>query len=63
MMKFSVPVAVLVVTVGLSAQVTMSRLEEAAREPGNWLTYSSDYTSKRHSLLTQITPGRWALPG
>ena len=56
MTKLTLRVAVLLVSTGLSAQVSMSRLEEAAREPGNWLTYSGDYTSKRHSALTQITP-------
>jgi alcohol dehydrogenase (cytochrome c) len=56
MMKFPLLVAVLLVSAGLSAQVTMARLENAAREPGNWLTYSGDYASRRYSLLTQITP-------
>jgi alcohol dehydrogenase (cytochrome c) len=56
MMKFFLPLAVLLVSGGLSAQVTMARLENAAREPGNWLMYSGNYPSQRHSLLTQITP-------
>ena len=56
MMKFPLPVAVLLVSGALSAQVSMARLENAAREPGNWLTYSGTYASQRHSLLTQITP-------
>lgn len=56
MMKFPLPLAVLLVSAGLSAQVTMARLENAARDPGNWLTYSGSYASQRHSLLTQITP-------
>ncbi len=40
----------------LSAQVTSKRLLEAAKEPHNWLTYSGDYASTRHSLLRQIAP-------
>jgi alcohol dehydrogenase (cytochrome c) len=48
--------AVLLLSGTLSAQVTMARLENAARETGNWLTYSGDYASRRYSLLTQVTP-------
>ena len=25
-------------------------------DPGRWLTYSGDYSGRRHSPLTQITP-------
>lgn len=38
------------------AQVTSARLERAASEPHNWLTYGGTYESQRHSRLTQITP-------
>ena len=49
--------ASLVACVGLSAQqVPYERLREAASEPANWMTYSGDYSSNRHSLLDQITP-------
>jgi len=37
------------------AQVTSQRLLDARKEPHNWLTYSGDYASHRHSPLTQIT--------
>ena len=38
-----------------SAQVTFERLLNAADEPQNWLTYSGDYSSNRHTALDQIT--------
>jgi alcohol dehydrogenase (cytochrome c) len=40
----------------LSAQMPFSRIENAAREPGNWLTYSGRLDGQRYSALTQITP-------
>lgn len=36
------------------AQVTFERIRHAEREPGNWLTYSGNYSSHRYSLLDQI---------
>jgi alcohol dehydrogenase (cytochrome c) len=54
----------------LDAQVTYDRLLAAAKEPGNWLTYSGDYASRRYTELRQITPGnvgnlqqRWMFQG
>ncbi len=38
------------------APITYERLLNAAKEPHNWLTYGGDYSSNRHSPLTQITP-------
>ena len=38
------------------AQVSAERLDRAADEPRNWLTYSGNYFSDRHSRLTQIAP-------
>ena len=38
------------------AQVTAPRIERAATEPQNWLTYNGSYDSKRFSPLNQITP-------
>ncbi|MEK7829564.1 MAG: PQQ-dependent dehydrogenase, methanol/ethanol family [Acidobacteriota bacterium] len=38
------------------AQVPYQRIADAAKEPGNWLTYSGNYNSHRFSNLTQITP-------
>ncbi|HKD08006.1 MAG TPA: PQQ-dependent dehydrogenase, methanol/ethanol family [Bryobacteraceae bacterium] len=40
---------------GLSGQVPYSRIEQAAREPQNWLTYSGRLDGQRYSTLTQIT--------
>ena len=37
-----------------SGQVPYDRIRRAESEPGNWLTYSGNYQSHRHSLLTQI---------
>ncbi|MGB7845280.1 MAG: PQQ-dependent dehydrogenase, methanol/ethanol family [Candidatus Acidiferrum sp.] len=36
------------------AQVTFDRILHASKEPQNWLTYSGDYSGRRHSELTQI---------
>jgi alcohol dehydrogenase (cytochrome c) len=38
------------------AQVTFDRILHAEREPGNWLTYSGNYSSHRFSPLDQINP-------
>src|SRR5262245_43925302 len=43
-------------SVAVSAQVGSQRLLNAVREPQNWLVYSSNYFSNRHSALTGITP-------
>ena len=39
----------------LVAQVTFERLLNAEEEPQNWLTYSGNYDSNRHTALDQIT--------
>lgn len=44
----------------LGAQVPYSRLVNAVKEPGNWLTYNGTYDGRRHSLLTQINTGNVA---
>ncbi|NIW23712.1 MAG: PQQ-dependent dehydrogenase, methanol/ethanol family, partial [Gammaproteobacteria bacterium] len=54
--------ALLICTAALSvqpaqAQVTSERLLNSGDEPQNWLTYSGDYASTRHSTLSQITRG------
>ncbi len=36
------------------AQVTYERIRNAEKEPQNWLTYSGDYSGRRHSPLKQI---------
>jgi alcohol dehydrogenase (cytochrome c) len=38
------------------AQVPYDRILNAAKEPGNWLTYSGNYLGQRYSPLTQVTP-------
>ncbi|MGH9720096.1 MAG: pyrroloquinoline quinone-dependent dehydrogenase, partial [Bryobacteraceae bacterium] len=38
------------------AQVTFDRIVKASAEPGNWLTYSGNYSGHRFSPLRQITP-------
>lgn len=40
----------------LWGQVTFDRILKAGQEPQNWLTYSGNTMSQRHSPLTQITP-------
>jgi len=40
----------------VQAQVTADRIVEADSEPHNWLTYSGNFSSTRHSGLKQITP-------
>ena len=46
----------LLMPLGLHAQVSFDRLLNAEEEPHNWLTYSGTYASTRYSLLDQITP-------
>jgi alcohol dehydrogenase (cytochrome c) len=48
--------ATLLAGVPLRGQVTFDRILRAASEPQNWLTYSGNVQSQRHSLLTQVTP-------
>src|SRR4029077_11625392 len=36
--------------------VTFERIQNANREPQNWLTYSGNNMGQRYSPLTQITP-------
>jgi alcohol dehydrogenase (cytochrome c) len=38
-------------------EVTYEMLLAGLKNPSRWLTYSGDYTGRRHSPLTQITPG------
>ena len=53
---FVLTVAVLSYRLQAQSPVTYERLQNAAKEPHNWLTYGGDYFSHRHSTLTQITP-------
>ncbi len=45
---------ILAASAALSAQVTHERLLDAAREPGNWMTYSGNFAGHRFSPLTQV---------
>ena len=38
------------------ARSPYDRIVNAAREPGNWLTYSGNYQGHRFSPLSEITP-------
>ena len=42
------------------AQVPYDRIVAAAKEPGNWLTYSGNYAGHRYSPLSEITPANVA---
>ena len=48
--------AFLVFSVAVLAQVPFERIRDAAKEPGNWLTYSGNLQGHRHSALTELTP-------
>ena len=37
-------------------QIAATDLRRGLADPSRWLTHSGDYSSKRHSPLTQITP-------
>ena len=41
-------------------QVPYERIVNAAKEPGNWLTYSGSYLGHRYSPLTELTPANVA---
>jgi alcohol dehydrogenase (cytochrome c) len=41
----------------LLGQVNSERIRLAEREPGNWLTYSGNYSAHRHSPLDQVHTG------
>ncbi len=55
-MKSRVLIALVVLAGSLLAQVSAERIQNAEREPQNWLTYSGSYMSQRYSKLGQITP-------
>ena len=41
---------------GGAQQITSQDLLDAFKDPSRWLTYAGDYSGRRHSPLTQITP-------
>lgn len=61
MKNILIPLAVLV-SFSASAQVKVpfERIRDAAKEPGNWLTYGGNYAGHRYSTLTQLTPANIA---
>lgn len=52
--------ATLLLAVQLAAQAGYQDLVKADAQPHNWLTYSGNYQSHRHSPLAQITPSNAA---
>src|SRR5260370_19480022 len=48
------PMLLLAAALPLIGQVTHERILKSASEPGNWLTYSGNYSSHRFSPLDQI---------
>ena len=42
--------------------VTAQDLLDGLKHPSRWLTYSGDYTGRRHSPLKQITPDNVGAP-
>ena len=60
-MKLSIwLVAAWLLAVSSLAQVPYERIVNAQKEPGNWLTYSGNYSGHRYSPLLQITPSNVA---
>lgn len=53
-MKAPCCLAVLFLSVPLCSQVPYQRIQNAAREPGNWLTYSGNYAAHHYSALSLI---------
>src|SRR6188474_1002535 len=48
--------AAAVATLAAQQPVTSARIQAAAKEPQNWLTYSGSYNGQRYTTLDQITP-------
>jgi alcohol dehydrogenase (cytochrome c) len=47
-------ILVVAVVLPLGGQVSYDRIRNGAAEPGNWLTYSGNYSAHRYSALDQI---------
>ena len=39
-----------------SAPITLQQLRDGLKDPSRWLIYGGDYSAKRFSPLTQLTP-------
>ena len=55
--SFSLMAVILSVIGGFAGEVDSQRLNNAAKEPHNWLTYGGDYSARRYSALDQINRG------
>ena len=53
---YSALLLAIVLAAAANAQVTFDRILASGKEPHNWLTYSGNLQSTRHTTLTQITP-------
>ena len=53
-------IALLLLSLTALAQVPFERIRDAAKEPGNWLTYSGNLAGHRYSPLAEITPANVA---
>ena len=53
-------IALFLLSLTALAQVPFERIRDAAKEPGNWLTYSGNLAGHRHSSLAEITPANVA---
>ena len=42
---------------GGAGQRSFERIRDASKEPGNWMTYSRDYSGQRYSPLDQVNAG------
>ena len=50
------PLVLCLLSAAAFAQVPYDRIVKAESEPGNWMTYSGNYSGHRFSPLEQITP-------
>ena len=55
-MRISISLVAVILSVigGFASEVDSQRLNNAAKEPHNWLTYGGDYSARRYSALDQI---------
>jgi alcohol dehydrogenase (cytochrome c) len=60
MRRLATLMAVVLAGAALHGQVPYQRLVDAAKTPGDWLTYNGNYLGHRHSALRQLTPANVA---
>lgn len=56
LLPFCISITCSVVPVNAQVNVPAQRIENAGKEPGNWLTHGGNYAGQRYSTLDQITP-------